>query len=240
MNYKYKKGEYIQTIENFKLSDDLKQAIWIFIRIVCWFIVFIFTFIFSLMVFNHCIEVPMWNHTIPLGAVIATLGSAIVSIFTLFCNEQYAQFNENGKILQDKLIREKWDRWPFLKRRDRQKISKGVYEVKILKNPHIIFYNNENTWKITILLPTSKADFSELPIYSRFFKLMYNRQKLLLNNQNIEAALVWSCLTSIYKHIMLYRTSQILVWIGVCFIFNSIIFSFFYPSGLQLLDSIIK
>ena len=171
--------------------------------------------------------------TIALGAIFATFGSAVVSIFTLFCNEQYNQFGDNSKILQEQLIGiTNWERWPFVKRLRKHKISRGMYEFQVLENPSIVFFGS--LWNITIPLPASKPDFYELPTYRCLIRLIRNRsiyRHVLESHQSPDAVkeiLLWDCLTGIYKNIASYRFGRFFIWLGGCFVFSSIFFSLFY------------
>lgn len=170
------------------------------------------------------------DHTISLGAVFATLGSSLVAVSSLACSEQYSQFADNTRILEEKLFnKEKWERWPFVRRLQKNKIAPGEYLYYKLCNPCVIF--TFGCRKLTISLPSGKGDFRELPVYQAVFKLMWYRKKyaaMLMSQNRVKDILIWNCLTRIYCNILLYRWNQIIVWIGSYFIFSSIFFSFFY------------
>lgn len=205
------------------------------------FLFFSLAFAITWIVFNLYMDGTVWADTIALGAIFATLGSAIVSVFTLFRNEQYSQFTDSTKILHEQLIgTTNWERWSFVKRVTKQKISPKQYEFQTLENPTIVF--SGSLWSVTIPLPASKTDFYELPIYRSLIRLKRNRaiyRHILDSHQSPEAIkeiLLWDCLTSIYKNIVLYRFGKSLTWLGGCFVFNSIFFSFFYSFLLNVLS----
>lgn len=181
-------------------------------------------------VYRKCIVKMDLEDTISLGAVFATLGSSLVAVSSLECNEQYSQFMDNIRILEENLFKKnKWERWPFVKRVQKNKIARGEYLYYILYNPSIIFQGEQ--WKLEVLLPSGKFDFRELPVYRTIIQLARYRKKygiVLLNQNNVKDILIWRCLTKVYLNIFLYRWNQSMVWIGSYFIFSSVFFSFFY------------
>lgn len=181
-------------------------------------------------IYRKCIVQMDLEHTISLGAVFATLGSSLVAISSLICNEQYNQFMDNIRILEERLFnKDKWERWPFVKRVQKSKIAHGEYLYYILYNPSIKFEGEQ--WKLEILLPSGKCDFRELPVYRTILKLTRYRKNYnitLLNQNNVKDILIWRCLTKAYLNILLYRWNQSIVWVGSYYIFSSIFFSFFY------------
>ncbi len=178
------------------------------------------------------------DHTISLGAVFATLGSSLVAVSSLACGEQYSQFADNTRILEENLFnKEKWERWPFVKRVQKNKIAPGEYLYFKLCNPRIIFKFGHRELKI--LLPSGKRDFRELPVYQAVFKLTWYRKKyaaVLMGQDRVKDILIWNCLTQIYRNILLYRWNQIIIWIGSYFIFSSIFFSFFYIQIVEFIS----
>jgi len=225
-NVKLKRGK-------FNIFGELRTFAHILRRMFLKIVVLLFTFILTWMVFDLNIQDGGLTDNIALGAIFATLGSAIVSVFTLFCGEQYSQFDDNSKIFQEQLIGvANWRRWPFVKRKRKYRISRTQYEIQTLENPSITFF--DSTWRITIPLPASKADFYELSILIYFIKLKCNRKKYrsILDEQRspdaIKEILLWDCLTSIYSNIVLYRSGKFFSLLGGSFVFSSIFFSFFY------------
>lgn len=181
-------------------------------------------------VYRNCIVQLDLEHTISLGAVFATLGSSLVAVSSLVCNEQYSQFMDNIRILEESLFKKnKWERWPFVKRVQKNKIAHGEYLYYILYNPSIIFRGEQ--WELKVLLPSGKYDFRELSVYRTIFQLTWYMKKysiVLLNQNKVKDILIWRCLTKAYLNILLYRWNQSIVWIGSYFIFSSVFFSFFY------------
>lgn len=222
------KRQYILELKN--LFNQIKWLLSISV-------VFVLVCFVTWIIYKKCIIELKLDQTISLGAVFATLGSAMVSVLSLVCNEQYEQFMDNVRILEISLFKkEKWERWPFVKRMQKIKISSGEYYYYILYNPSIIFISEK--WKLEISLPSGKNDFRELPVYRALFRLIRNKKKynLMLVNQNeMKDKLIWECLTRIYVNILIYQWSKMIVWIGSCFIFSSIFFSFFYISFVNFI-----
>jgi hypothetical protein len=203
-------------------------------------VIFLFSFFVTWFVFNVYIDEAIFADSIALGAIFATLGSALVSVFTLFCGEQYVQFRDNAKIFHEQLIGSKnWERWPFVKRFRVDKVGKKQFETQLLENPTIVFSGFE--WSVTIPLPASKVDFYELSIYRCFFRLKLNRaiyRRILSMHPDpnaLKEILLWDCLEALYRNIVLYRVGKSLAWFGGCFVFNSIFFSFFYNTLSDIL-----
>jgi hypothetical protein len=243
MAYTYKMNDAKILLKSGKIEyrNDFFVVINSFSRLLCRLLFFSFAFIATWKIFDLYIEETIIANTITLGAIFATLGSVIVSVFTLYCSEQYNQFSDNSKILYEKLIGStNWERWPFVKRISRYKIDKKQYESHILENPSIVFFGS--VWSITIPLPASKADFYELPIYRLLFQLKRNRiiyRRILSLHQPPDALkelLLWDCLIGLYKNITLYRFGKAFLWFGGCFVFNSILFSLFYNSLMNILQ----
>ena len=42
----------------------------------------------------------------------------------------------------------------------------------------------------------------------------------------------WDCVTAIYRNILLYKICYYCVWVGVCFVLQSILFTFFYSEEI--------
>lgn len=197
------------------------------------------TCIVTSIVYKKSIVQMSLEHTISLGAVFATLGSSLVAVSSLACGEQYSQFTDNTRILEKKLFnKEKWERWPFVQRVQKNKIAPGEYLYYELYNPCVIF--KVGCRELRILLPSGKHDFRELPVYRVVFKLAWYKKKyaaMLMSQDRVKDILVWNCLTQIYHNILKYRWNQIIIWIGSYFIFSSIFFSFFYIQIAALIAS---
>ena len=148
------------------------------------------TFIITFCIFFTCIsEIPpnMFSNlepTISLGAVFATLGSAIVSIYSLYCNEQFRKFHETLTILQTSLLKEaSWSRWAFLKRYHVVKYLNEYYCL-CLVNPSITFRNGKEILKLFI--PYIKEDFYEFSVFLSYYKTLHFSKKYFIDVYNFQ------------------------------------------------------
>jgi hypothetical protein len=213
----------------------LRCAIRVFLRLMNFF----FACTITCLVYTWCIATPTIAETIALGAVFATLGSSIVSVFSILCKEQYNQFYENIKVFQTQLIGcDIWERWPFVKRISKRRGANGESEYQILSNPYLVFqcFGLETH----IDLPSSKTDFHELPILYVYLTLkkrrLTYRKYLALSPDStvVRDILLWDCITELYGNILKYRIGQYAIWLGSSFVLSSIIFAFFYKFLINL------
>lgn len=168
------------------------------------------------------------------GSLFATFGSAIIGVFTLFTGKYLNSFYENLSILTEELAPDetgavKWKRWAFIPRISRKRFA-GKTQYTGIENASFVF--QIGTFEKTFALPTTETDFKELPVLFNLLRMKKSRKtylSLLEATQLMEEYPAWDCLTSIYRSILLYRISYFFVWVGVCFVLQSIIFAFMYP-----------
>lgn len=196
------------------------------------------TFIITFCIFFNCIsEIPqnMFSNlepTISLGAIFATLGSAIVSIYSLYCNEQLQKFHETLTILQTSLLKvASWSRWAFLKRYHVVKYLNEYY-CYCLINPSITFRNSKES--LTLFIPYIKEDFYEFSVFLSYNRILHFRKKYFINIYNFQQTncqtelILLDCLSSLYQNIINYKKGKFFLVLGCFFIFDSILFSVFY------------
>ena len=203
--------------------------------------VFLLCFTFTLFIYRNYIQEIDLNSSITIGALLSTLGTSIASISNLFCNETREQFIKNTEMLlkTQEEFSDAWEHRPFIERISRHRQNKGYYEYLILENPKIIF--SGLNWKKTVLVPTSKNDFYELPIIINYLRLQLNRKKyrklIELNFQKYSSEmLVWDNLANSYKKIILYKISSFFSFVGISIVVNSFLFSFFYHIAAPYLN----
>lgn len=233
--YEFVSGELVLRKDSPGRTTYAKHAAKKAMRAIIRIFILMFACIVTWWVFRLYIATPSLDNTVSFGAVFATLGTSIVSVLSLTCGEQYSQFGDNIKILQEQLLSSNvWERWPFVKRIYKRRIQRGLTEYQILKNPYIRFIGP--SWETIVFLPSSKVDFYELPVFKTYFALKKSRplyRQLLSLHADVETTkdiLVWDCLTDIYRNIIVYRAGHLLIWLGGCFVFTSILFSFFYST----------
>ena len=124
------------------------------LRILLYACIMVLTFFITYITFKRCIQTKNLNETIALGAVFATFGSAAISVFSLYCSMESNKFQSNLIVLQNQLLnQETWERWEFLKRIERKRISHNQVQYYILKNPQIDFKTHNK--QITVTFPAS-------------------------------------------------------------------------------------
>lgn len=174
------------------------------------------------------------------GSLFASFGSAIIAVFTLFTNRYLTSFYENLSILtkelvQDELGETSWRRWSFIPRLSKKHIGGEVHYIGI-ENVRFVFQTG--VAQLVFPLPTTEADFSELPLLRNSFCMKRYKQSYLnhlYETQLLEEYPAWDCVAAIYRCALLYRASNYFVWVGVCFVLESILFTFFYPNLYALL-----
>ncbi len=182
------------------------------------------------------------SDSITTGALFATFGSAIISVFSLSASSYSNVFYENLTTLEENLLfpsldKERWKQWSFLPRLGKLSIGKKVRYPGV-NNASINFATAQGP--MCFLLPTTQADFWELPAFRNFLCMKRHRNDYItyLNHKNaIEEYPAWDGLCAIYKNILAYRFSFGCIWIGACFVLESILFSFFYPSLCTLISA---
>lgn len=236
--YNIIEGKYILKNATVLKWAVIKYIIKLFFRFIIYVIIYLGTFIFTYYIFLICIpEIPEdifsnLEPTISLGAIFATFGSAVVAIYSLYCNEQLRKFHEVLDTLQKSLLKNiSWTRWQFLKR---YHIVRHLhqYYCYCLVNPSITFHYNEEN--LCLYLPYIKEDFYDFPIFFSYCKILCFRKKCFLNLDNFQQMnfqselMLLNCLLYLYRNIINYKKGISLLVIGCFFIFNSILFSLFY------------
>ena len=177
------------------------------------------------------------------GSLFATFGSAIIAVFSLYTTRSLSSFKDCLGVLMQELARDDthgdlWRRCSFIPRIQRTRIDgkdyfMGVDSVKI--SFHIGVDEKE------MLLPTTLVDFGDIATLRYFIYMKILRKKYieeLVYREQLAEYPVWDCVTQIYEDVLMYKICYFCVWVGACFVFQSIIFTFFYPALYSLLGSI--
>lgn len=233
-------GLYNQLNQN-AFTYHLRQ-IWLHVKkVFVYGIVFLICCVVTDNIFFNCISVKLsiggssiinLNECISLGSIFATFGSAVISFLSLTSAHQISEFQEKVDVLAGEFTKQgipNWKRWGFLPRFSRKRSNDGGYQYFILKNSILAFeLKNE---KMEIPIPSVEQDFKDLPVSRSYYKLCRKRKSYLRyvqENNCLGDFAIWDCLESLYKNIILYKLSQIGIWIGTSFIINSIVYAFFY------------
>lgn len=226
------------------------KQLWIHIkRILLYMIIFAVCFWITGYIFFNCITVNFSDQKIyqialvdciSLGSIFATFGSAIISFLSLTSTHQLSGFQEKISILNEKFTSPEipnWKRWDFLPRFSRERLISGKYQYFILKNAELKFCLKNQT--IAIPIPSVEQDFKDLPVLHFWFK-MHKKRKLYLSyvqtQSNMADFFIWDCLMALYQNIIIYKLSQLGIWIGTSYIINSFIFAFFYSEMYQYIN----
>lgn len=244
VSYRIHNGELVLLAKNDVKKYQLRDFFYRSIQFVSIVFSLLGTSIITYMIYSRCVFpvadtngeiVYSLPDSITTGALFATFGSAIISVFSLSATSCLNLFYENLCILEEDLLSPpseegKWKRWSFLPRLSKISMGKKI-RYSGVNNASVCFTTAQKS--IYFLLPTTQADFWELPALRYFFRMKWHRNGYLnyLNRENaIEEYPAWDCLCAIYKNILAYRFSFCCIWIGACFVLESILFSFFYPS----------
>lgn len=218
--------------------------LWVHLRrILLYMIIFAGCFAITGYIFVNCIEINFsdqgiyqikLNDCISLGSIFATFGSAIISFLSLTSTHQLSGFQEKISVLNERFAKTEfsnWKRWDFLPRFSREHLINGKYQYFVLKNPELRFYMGNQT--IEIPIPSVKQDFKDLPVLRSWFK-MHRKRKFYLSYIQTQSHMadffIWDCLMTLYQNIIIYKLSQLGIWIGTSYIINSFIYAFFYIS----------
>ena len=173
------------------------------------------------------------------GALFATFGSAAVSAFALAADRHLRLFYEDLSILTQEIAADdmgsKWRRWPFLPRFGQIHLKEVNWTVGV-ENARICFAIAD--FEESFPIPTTVADFRELPILMLYIRMRLRRSDYLCRLSKSEMMRdypSWDCVCALYANILLYRSSLFAIWIGACLILQSVIFTFLYPSFYTLL-----
>ena len=200
----------------------------------------VFSFMVTRYVFSACIILDdihntantLFSDCISLGSIFATFGSAVISVLSLASSSQILSFEQKLTVLKSQFSAyeiSKWIRWEFLPRQSRERIRKGQYKYYRLDNAMLCFEIESRT--LTLPIPTVRKDFYDLPIFHAWLKMCRYKsdyRAYIYKKKCISDFLVWDCLFSMYRNIILYRISEFFVWVGATFVITSIIFAFGY------------
>ena len=161
------------------------------------------------------------------AAILATLGSAIATVGSLWTGDYSKRIALNVDILfRDIFKQETWRRWPFLLRAGTKKLFDGNVQQVELQNPKIPL--NVGSHDIEVLIPTVQDDFFDLPLLRNVIPLLRFRtaaHTTIINSpqdnvfpQNqlkpMEQYFTYECLTDIWWSVLIFRTARYVVHFG--------------------------
>ncbi len=210
------------------------------VKIAFWVSTMFVTIYITNIIYKKCITNITLSECIPLGSIFATFGSAVISVLSIYCGEQRNLFQENLVILREQVSElDSWQRWPFLKRISKKKMTFLHNNYYMLSNPQITF--KTKTRKLTVPIPSCAADFKDLPLIISMLKMIHFHREYFnfiycfQNTGQHKALLIFDCILMIYKNIIRYKIGTFFMWIGAEYVLSSIIFSFSYKQVNQIL-----
>ncbi len=209
-------------------------------RVFLYVLALVFSYMVTEYVFSTCITLDDLHNTasiplsdcISLGSIFATFGSAVIAVLSLASSSQISSFEQKLTVLQGQFSAyeiSKWIRWDFLPRQSRKRIRKGQYKYYRLDNATLCFEMESQI--LSLPIPTVRKDFRDLPIFPAWWKMCRYKSSYrtyIYKKECISDFLVWDCLFSMYRNIILFRISEFFVWVGATFVINSIVFAFGY------------
>jgi hypothetical protein len=168
------------------------------------------------------------------AAILATLGSAIATVGSLWAGDRTARIALDVDIIfKDIFKQEAWRRWPFLLRSGSRKLLDGSTHAFTLSNPVIPL--NVGSHHIKITLPTVQEDFFDLPLFSNLVPLVryrnaahttiWNAPKDSIFPENKmtpgEQYMAYECLADIWISVFVFRVSRYVVHFGAALTVSS-------------------
>jgi len=169
-----------------------------------------------------------------LGAILASFGSSLIALGSIFIADKYKRVIENIDILYKDIYKiNLWKRWPFLKRKHSIKLLNSDRHEGELSNPEISF--DVGTHQIQITIPTALEDFFDLPNFQHYFRVKKYYKAFLTKNtredekdknkeEKSKQFMSYLCVYDILKSIVIFRLSRFITHFGIGLIFSSILF----------------
>ena len=162
------------------------------------------------------------------GAILATFGSAIGSLGSMWERDLVERVRLNIDILFKDIIRQKnpWRRWPFLSRAMKLPLVDGTEMRAELQNPSISL--DVGSHVIQADVPTVQDDFFDLPLFRNFWQLARFRKAAHTSSnrrqENVKNPatgmtrgneyMAYECLFDTWKSIVGFRLARYAVHLG--------------------------
>jgi hypothetical protein len=205
------------------------------------FLLICLTLVISYIVFSLLKNITSIETILSTGAILATFGSAISAIGSIFERDLSKRIFLNIDILYKDIFEQDkaWRRWPFLKRKEKSILLNRTSLKTSLENPKIPI--NVGTHVIEIELPTVQEDFFDLGVLKNYYLLIRYRsaaktyhffgknEKKKDNELGEEDTLMaYECLFDIWESIFIFRIVRYLLIFGVGFVFSGIINTIYF------------
>lgn len=209
----------------------------------CVFIIYFIAFVFSYYLLKLTFEESTTTRLliISTGAILATFGSALGAIGSVWERDLYDSVLTNVDILYvDLLKKKKWRRWPFIPRISRRKLLDETKIVQKLENDKLPL--NVGTHQIEIDIPTVLADFFDLPVLENTYKILRFRSAAStknLNNKQVNAKestvldseneyMAYECIHSVWLSVFKFRCFRYVVHFGSALTISGAVNTLYY------------
>ncbi len=162
------------------------------------------------------------------GAILATFGSALSSLGSLWEGDLLERVRLNVDILFKDILRQDtpWRRWPFLPRAERRRMLDGTQHHAQLSNPEVLL--DVGTHTVRISLPTVLQDFFDLPVFKNLWPLVrfrtsaqtvFVRKKKGEKNpktgmDRLDEHMAYECMHDIWKSVFRFRLARYTAHLG--------------------------
>ncbi|WP_145931109.1 hypothetical protein [Immundisolibacter cernigliae] len=161
------------------------------------------------------------------AAILATFGSAIATVGSLWTGDHASRIALNVDILfRDILKQEAWRRWPFLLRGGTRRLFGGDVQHVELHNPKITL--NVGSHEIDVTVPTVQDDFFDLPLFHNLvplFRFSRAAHTTIVNSAKddvfpknnlkpMDQYFAYECLAQIWYSVLIFRTARYVVHFG--------------------------
>lgn len=167
------------------------------------------------------------------GAILATFGSAIATIGTIWTGDHEKRILLNFDILTKDIMKQDtaWRRWPFLARKSTSRTYGKEYISGELKNPDIEL--DVGSHKINVTIPSIQEDFFDLGICRNLYPLLRFRKAALtkiisdesLSGDRFLSYSKYNCILDIWKCVFIFRFARYIIHFGVGLTISSAIIS---------------
>jgi len=211
-----------------KKQHDRRKRRPLFFHRVITFLMYLLSFAISLTILMRPDAKSSLIIILSTGAIFATFGSAISSLFCSFQNELMNRIMTNINVLQTDILKQSkpWRRWPFIPRIFAGRLLNDDTMFQDLSNPELSI--DVGTHEIKITIPTVQEDFYDLQLISNYYQLKkYKKAKSTLFStkygekqtdttklSNEDEYMAYNCLLDIWTTIFKYRVSKYVMHLG--------------------------
>jgi len=170
------------------------------------------------------------------GAILATFGSALITVADIFERDKLERVKQNHKIFYKINNDELWTRWSFIPRNKSEKLLNKNSIISALENPDVEF--DVGSLIISVKLLTVLEDFFDLPIFKELVKMLFYQKSFKtkcnrdVNDDNLSepkkaevriSYLSFLCAYDSIKSACIFRFARLLKHLSIAIIIGSIL-----------------